>query len=87
VSRECISKYGFGLAIAEKFGFNKELIEPCSVHEGALIAKRSPKLTLNVDKLMQAEIKLPGQEEGLNKFHQDYLQEYPEKIRAYSVSN
>ncbi len=86
VSRECISKYGFGLAIAEKFGFNKELIEPCSVREGGLIAKRSPRLTLNVDKLMRAGIKLPGQEKGLNKFYQDYLQKYPEKIRSYCFS-
>lgn len=87
VSRECISKYGFGLAIAEKFGLDKKLIEPCSVHESGLVAKRSPRLTLNVDKLAQADITPPDQKTGLDKFYQDFLQHYPEKIRSYSGSN
>jgi len=87
VSKECTSKYSFGLAIADKFGLQKDLIEPISVHKSDLVAKRSPRLTLNVDKLLQADIKLPGQEEGLDSFYRDFQQQYPEQIRLYSDSN
>ena len=53
---ESLSKYAFGVKIAEKFGFEKNLIQPKSVTEGGLLAARSPRLTLKIDKLKEAKI-------------------------------
>lgn len=84
VSCECLSKYTFGVRIAEKFGFDKDLIEPVSVHEGGLLSKRSPRLTLNVEKLIEAGIKPQAQAAGLERFYANYLDHIPELIRSLS---
>ena len=84
VSPDSLSKYAFGIKIAEKFGFDKNLIQPKSVTEGGLLAARSPKLTLKIDKLKAAEIYPPGQTECMEHFHRHYLEHLPEKIKAFS---
>jgi len=84
VSPESLSKYAFGVKIAERFGFNKTLIQPRSVTEGGLLAARSPRLTLNIDKLRSAKIITPGQTECLEHFHTHFLENLPEKIKALS---
>ena len=84
VSPESLSKYAFGVKIAEKFRFDKNLIQPRSVTESGLLAARSPKLTLNIDKLKAAKISTPGQTECLEHFYMHYLEELPEKIKEYS---
>lgn len=82
VSREAISKYDFGVALAKKFHFDEGLIEPCSVHQANLKAPRSPNLTLLTDKLTNALGKEPpGITRGLDKFHQLYKQGYPQTIK------
>jgi dTDP-4-dehydrorhamnose reductase len=84
VSAESLSKYAFGVKIAEKFGFDKNLIQPRSVAEGGLLAARSPRLTLNIDKLKAAKISTPGQAEGMEHFHRHYLEHLPERINAFT---
>ena len=84
VSPESLSKYAFGMKIAEKFGFEKNLIQPRSVTEGGLLAARSPRLTLNIDKLKSTKIITPGQSECMEHFHRHYLENLPEKIKAFS---
>lgn len=84
VSPESLSKYAFGVKIAEKFGFEKNLIQPRSVTEGGLQAARSPRLTLNIDKLKSSEITTPGQSECMEHFHKHYLENLSEKIKALS---
>jgi len=81
VSPEALSKYAFGINIAEKFGLDKSLIQPKSVSEVGLLAARSPRLTLNIDKLKAAEIVPSGQAECLAHFHSHYLENLPEKIQ------
>lgn len=83
VSRECISKYEFGVRIARKFGFDPNLIKPISVDDSGLVAKRSPNLCLNVQKLEKALGKsLPCQDEGIEKLYGDFQSGTREKLAA-----
>jgi len=84
VSPESLSKYAFGVKIADKFGFDKNLIQPKSVTDGGLLAARSPRLTLKIDKLIAAEISPPGQTNCMEHFQRHYLEHLPEKIKTLS---
>jgi len=83
VGAEAMSKYEFGTRIAQKFGFNPELIKPVSVKESGLKAARSPMLTLSTDKITNAlGHELPAFTEGLQKFYDQYRRGYPEYIKS-----
>lgn len=87
VSKEATSKYDFGKAIAEKFDFNPQLIDPVSVRESGLKAQRSLNLILNnskISKILARE--LPDQPEGLEAFHRSFLENLPEKLRLFQIS-
>jgi dTDP-4-dehydrorhamnose reductase len=81
VSSECASKYAFGIALAERFGFDTGLISPASVEQSNLKAARSPNLTLRADKLIRdlGEVP-PGISTGLEAFYQLYQQGYPQGL-------
>ena len=88
VSPESLSKYDFGVRIAHLFDLNENLVEAVNVSKGGLIARRSPNLTLRIDKLIRdLGQKPPGQEAGLLKFHQLYEEDYPEKLKAFLSSD
>ncbi len=81
-SSECISKYEFGVAIADAFGFDAGLITPISVSAAGLIAMRSPNLTMNVDKLIHHLGEVPPSiSTGIERFYQLYQQGYPQLLR------
>lgn len=83
VSSECQSKYQFGVSIARRFGLDERLIEPVSVMEGGLVARRSPNLRLRTDKLREALGESPpGQAEALERFYELYLSGYPQRVRS-----
>ena len=84
VSPESLSKYSFGANIARKLGFDTELIQPISVMESGLTARRSPRLDLNVEKLLGEKIKLPGQAQGMERFYQDHQAGLPDKIKNFN---
>ncbi|HNR02795.1 MAG TPA: SDR family oxidoreductase [Anaerolineaceae bacterium] len=78
-----MSKYQFGMMIAERFGFNPALIKPVSVSESGLKAARSPNLSLSVEKLRNAlGHDLPEFDEGLRKFFDQYRRGYPQYIMS-----
>lgn len=82
LGRECVSKYEFGAAIAQKFGFDPGLVIPTSVQHAGLRASRSPRLTLKVDKLIAAlGYPPPSLSTGLDRFYTLYQQGYPQKLR------
>ena len=82
VSRDCVSKYDFGVAIARQFGFDSALIAPSSVADAGLQAPRSPKLTLRSDKLSAAlGSPLPRFSTGLTRFYRLYQQGYPQQLQ------
>jgi dTDP-4-dehydrorhamnose reductase len=87
-SSECISKYEFGVRIAKKFGFSKDLIKPISVKDSGLVARRSPNLCLNVSKLEKAlGQSMPRQDKGLERFHLDFQNGIREKIQGLLAEN
>jgi dTDP-4-dehydrorhamnose reductase len=88
VSPDCMSKYDFGVAIAEKFGLEAGLIAPVSVAEGGLAAARSPKLTLKSDKLAGVlGSPLPTIEAGLLRLYALHQNGYPTMLRESVVSD
>src|SRR4030042_629082 len=54
VSPESLSKYDFGLRLAQRFNLDGSLINPSSVAQSGLKATRSPNLSLRTDKLALA---------------------------------
>lgn len=86
VSRDCISKYEFGVALARQFGLRENLITPKSVTEANLKAARSPKLTLRSDKLSSIlGSELPDIASGLRRYHQLYLKNYPSELQNMAI--
>ena len=82
VSRECLSKYTFGLRVADKFGLNSSLITPTSVQQSDLTATRSPNLSLRSDKLASAlREQTPDVTSGLERFYELYLQGYSQMLK------
>lgn len=80
-SAECLSKYEFGVRIAERFGLDAGLIAPVSVAEGGLAAARSPNLTMVVHKLSTALGEpLPTFSPMLDRFFELYQQGYPQAL-------
>jgi dTDP-4-dehydrorhamnose reductase len=86
VSSESITKYEFGVRLAEKFSFNTNLITPASMSNAGLKATRSPRLTLQNDKLSHAlGESLPGISAGLDRYHSLYKQGYPQYVKKLAI--
>ncbi len=84
VGSRAITKYEFGQAIAHQFGFDASLINPISVSDAGLKAKRSTNLRLSIHKLSTAlGYEIPDFSTGLAKFYTQYQQGYPQKMRSY----
>jgi dTDP-4-dehydrorhamnose reductase len=87
VSSECLSKYEFGMRLAERFNLDDSLIKPSSVSQSNLKAVRSPNLTLRSDKLARALGEpLPNISTGLEKLYTLYQQGYPQFIQSLGQS-
>jgi dTDP-4-dehydrorhamnose reductase len=87
LSRDSITKYDFGVAIARRFGLNADLIAPKSVLDSGLKAVRSPNLTLKVDKLIQALGEDPPTiSTGIARFYELYQQNYPQFLQGLGNS-
>ena len=84
VGSEALTKYDFGVKIARQFGFDEGLMQPISVDESGLKAKRSRNLRLSVHKLSTAlGNEIPGVSTGIQKFYTQFTQGYPQKMRGY----
>jgi dTDP-4-dehydrorhamnose reductase len=82
-SSDAISKYDFGVAIAERFGLDTNLISPISVEESGLIVARSPNLSMRTDKLTKAlGDPPPSIASGLDHFFELFEQKYPQKLTS-----
>ncbi len=86
VSGDEMTKYQFGCAIADQFGFDKNLIKPISLSESNLSAQRSLNLTLSTSKLTAAlGHSLPSIDEGIMLFYNDFKNDYSKTIMKYSL--
>ena len=84
VGSRAVTKYEFGQSIAHQFGFDASLINPTSVSDAGLTAKRSQNLRLSINKLSTAlGHEIPNFSTGLAKFYTQYQQGYPQKMRSY----
>ncbi len=84
LSPRCLSKYAFGVALAGQFGYDPAHIQPASVAEAGLAARRARNLTLRSDKLAASLGQaLPSWEDGLAAFHRQHLEGYPHRLRAW----
>ncbi|MEN8242889.1 MAG: SDR family oxidoreductase [Chloroflexota bacterium] len=82
MSSQSISKYEFGVALAEKFGLDAGLITPIPIEQAGLKAERSPNLTINTEKLAAALGKpLPQIDSGLNRLYKLYQDGYRERLK------
>lgn len=86
VSSEKLSKFDFGMRLANIFGMDDTLINPVSWREGGLLAARSPLLTLKTDKVSNALGKeMPGIQEGIGWFFNAYQEGWPQQIRKLAT--
>jgi dTDP-4-dehydrorhamnose reductase len=86
VSSECLSKYDFGVRLAERFNLDGSLINPTSVNRSGLKAIRSPNLSLRSDKLaLLLGEPLPNVSTGLDKLYTLYQQGYPHMLRKLEL--
>jgi len=84
VGSRAITKYEFGQSIAHQFGFDASLINPTSISDAGLTARRSQNLRLSIHKLSTALGRdIPDFSTGLAKFYTQYQQGYPQKLRSY----
>jgi dTDP-4-dehydrorhamnose reductase len=85
VGARSMSKYDFGVAVARRFGFDEKLIAPISVEQAGLAARRSHNLRLSIHKLStDLGHPLPEFSTGLDKFHGQYQQGYPQLIHSFA---
>ena len=84
VGPDAMTKYEFGLAIARKFGYDESLISAQSVEEFGLAARRGHNLRLATHRLStHLGISLPDFSTGLDKFHGQFLEGFPQQIQSY----
>jgi dTDP-4-dehydrorhamnose reductase len=81
-----LSKYEFGVAIAEHFGFDPGLVQPTEVSALDYEAPRAPNLSLSVEKLTAAlGTDLPDVHSGIGRFHELHALGYPDPLRAMAA--
>jgi dTDP-4-dehydrorhamnose reductase len=86
VSTEHLSKYVFGVRIAQKFGFDPALIEPAELDMMNPEAARSKTLVLNPNKVQGAlGHDLPSIDNGIEKFYQRWREGYPAQLQEYAA--
>lgn len=85
VSRDNLSKYDFGVAIAKRFGLDPGLVQPASA-ASANGAPRSGNLTLSSAKLVKAlGRRMPSVSEGLNGLFEQFQSGYSAKLQAMAT--
>lgn len=83
-SKESLSKYDFGVALARRFELDENLIEAMQTSQGNLLTKRSLNLSINTAKLQNAlGHDLPGIAEGVERLFDDYQKGLRQQLAAF----
>lgn len=83
-SKESLSKYDFGVALAKRFGLDESLITPVQTAQGNLLTIRSLNLSANTTKLQNAlGHELPGLSEGFEHLFDDYQKGLRQRLAAF----
>jgi len=84
-SRDSLSKYDFGMAIARQFGFNEQLVHPTDAEAAA---PRSADLRLNVSRLSQTlGRRLPSAAEGVARLYDELHNGHRQKLQAMAAAS
>lgn len=87
VASRCLSKFAFGRALAQAFGYDPTHIQPISVKDAGLTAQRGHRLTLRTEKLTRdLGFPPPTPEEGLQALAHQAQWGYPRLLRAWAQS-
>jgi dTDP-4-dehydrorhamnose reductase len=82
VGSECLSKYEFGVKLAQMFCFDPNLIQPVQMKSLSRGAPRASNLTLSSDKLAEAlEHPLPDVNSGLERLYRRWQDGYPSYLQ------
>ena len=85
-SDQCISKYEFGVRLAEAFGLNKELISAVEIETGSLRSPRPKNTCLDCSKIRKViNVGLLDLESNIGLFHELEQLGYVEEIRKMIV--
>jgi dTDP-4-dehydrorhamnose reductase len=85
-SDQCISKYEFGVRLAESFDLNKELISAVEIETGSLRAPRPKNTCLDCSKIRKViNVGLLNLESHIGLFHELEQLGYVEEIRKMIV--
>lgn len=81
-ARDSWTKFEFGRRMAEHFGLDPSLVQPCSMRDAGLAAPRGSDLSLDVSRLERdlGQV-LPTVEQGLEHFCRDFRGGLPQRIR------
>lgn len=86
VSPENLSKYEFGIRIAQKFGLDPNLIEPVSSADVEREVSRSLGLILNTEKVQNALGRsLPSVDDGINQLYQRWQEGYHTQLQSFAA--
>ena len=84
VSSEPTSKYDFGRCLAERFGFDPELVRKVTSAD-YLTDRRGARMNLSIDKFWhETGIHLPDQRSGIAKLREAFDAGVPETIKQYA---
>jgi len=85
-SDQCISKFEFGVRLAESFDLNKELISAVEIETGSLRAPRPKNTCLDCSKIRKVvNVELLDIESNISFFHELEQSGYVEEIRKMAV--
>lgn len=83
-SRDSLSKYDFGVMIAQQFGFDEKLVRPAYAES---TAPRSDDLRLNVSRLSQALGRsLPSAAEGVQRLYDELHNGHRQTLQAMALA-
>ncbi len=86
-SNDSCSKYEFAVKIANFFSLDKSLINPITIDESRLIAKRGKNLSLDVTKLQKdLEYRMTDINDSIKSFYQDYKCLFPERLKDQNAT-
>jgi dTDP-4-dehydrorhamnose reductase len=83
LGKDCVSKYAFGIRLAQIFKLDERLIQPIEVNRIGLGAPRSRNLCLDTSKISNVlGVELPSLEDGIHRFYELKQKGYPESLKS-----
>jgi dTDP-4-dehydrorhamnose reductase len=73
-SRDAITKYEFGVKVAQRFGLDESLITPTELATSKDISLRTEKL------MKELNLTVKDQSEGIQRAHQDKKSDYRQQV-------